>query len=443
MEKKCSAKKHSEITAIYYCQDCKKFLCNKCQNLHSELIEEHQLIKLEKNTIWENIFTGYCKENSHINKLEYFCKTHNKLCCIECICKIKDETRGYHSDCEVCKIENIINEKKDKLKDNIKCLEELLKILESSMNEIRKTSEKINEDKEKAKLNIQNIFTKIRNVLNEKEEELLKEIDEKYDKLFLTDNVIKESEKLPDKVKISLEKGKKIDKEWDNNKINLMINGCINIENHISDINSINTKFKNCNLNYKNDINFSINEELINLILKNIKTFSISQSFKFKWKSGPNYTLSNNDLIATKTSGGSAHNCNILGDIILPKNRINRWKIKLKKFTPQDYQWTILVGVGPSDLNQNEGNPYNHTWTFLCGYSKISIKSGSPSDYNGHNGQLKEGDIVEVIMNTINGELSFSINGVNYGIACRIPLDIELSPFVNIYHQGESIELLN
>ena len=31
MDKKCSAKKHSEIAAIYYCQDCKKFLCNKCQ----------------------------------------------------------------------------------------------------------------------------------------------------------------------------------------------------------------------------------------------------------------------------------------------------------------------------------------------------------------------------------------------------------------------------
>ena len=46
-------------------------------------------------------------------------------------------------------------------------------------------------------------------------------------------------------------------------------------------------------------------------------------------------------------------------------------------------------------------------------------------------------------MNTINGELSFSINEVNFGIACRIPLDIELSPFVSIYNQGESIELLN
>ena len=74
-------------------------------------------------------------------------------------------------------------------------------------------------------------------MLNEREEELLKEIDEKYDELFLTENEIKESEKLPDKIKISLEKGIKIDKEWDNNKLNLMINGCINIENHIRDIN--------------------------------------------------------------------------------------------------------------------------------------------------------------------------------------------------------------
>ena len=46
-------------------------------------------------------------------------------------------------------------------------------------------------------------------------------------------------------------------------------------------------------------------------------------------------------------------------------------------------------------------------------------------------------------MNTINGELSFSINDINYGVACKIPLNIELSPFVLIRDKGESIELLN
>ena len=256
MEKKCSTKKHSEIDAIFYCQDCKKFLCNKCQNHHSEFLEEHPLIKVDKNTNWENIFTGYCKENYHSTKLEYFCKTHNKLCCTECICKIKDETKGQHTDCDVCKIEIIINEKKNKLKENIEKLEALLKTLENSMNDIKKISQKMNEDKEKEKLNVQNIFTKLRNVLNEREEELLKEIDKVYDKLFLSENIIKESEKLPDKFKISLEKGKKIDKEWDNNKLSLMINNCVNIENNIIDLNLINTQIRKFNSNNNKDNNF-------------------------------------------------------------------------------------------------------------------------------------------------------------------------------------------
>ena len=46
-------------------------------------------------------------------------------------------------------------------------------------------------------------------------------------------------------------------------------------------------------------------------------------------------------------------------------------------------------------------------------------------------------------MNTINGELSFSINAENYGVAWKISLDISLSPFVLIYYEGDSIELLN
>ena len=45
-------------------------------------------------------------------------------------------------------------------------------------------------------------------------------------------------------------------------------------------------------------------------------------------------------------------------------------------------------------------------------------------------------------MNTINGELSFSINGENYGVACKISLDISLSPFVLINYEGHTIELI-
>ena len=289
------------------------------------------MFNVDKNTNFENIFTWYCKEKNHCNQIEYFCKNHNKLCCVECICKIKDEIKGQHTDCDVCKIENIAEEKRNKLKENIKCLEELSKSLENSINELKKIIEKKNEEKEKLKLEVQNIFTKIRNALNEKEDDLLIQIDKEYGDLFINDNLVKESEKYPDKVNNSLEKGKNIDNEWNNNKLSLMINDCINIENNINDINKINENIKKCYSNDKKEIKCSISEYEFNNFLVNIKKFcNISCNILFKWKSGPNYTLSNNDLIATKIKGGSGYNCNILGDIILPKNKINKWKIKLK-----------------------------------------------------------------------------------------------------------------
>ena len=63
-------------------------------------------------------------------------------------------------------------------------------------------------NKEELKLKIQNIFTKIRNILNNREEELLLEVDKKFNKLYYNEDIIKQSESLPNKIKIYLEKGK-------------------------------------------------------------------------------------------------------------------------------------------------------------------------------------------------------------------------------------------
>ena len=119
---KCSLKKHQEIDAISYCQKCKKYFCNKCQNLHSELMDEHKIINLEQKN---DVFIDLCKEANHNAKLEYFCKEHNTLCCVACTSKRKDEGYGQHFDCDVCPIKNIEQEKKNKLKENIKNLEEI------------------------------------------------------------------------------------------------------------------------------------------------------------------------------------------------------------------------------------------------------------------------------------------------------------------------------
>ena len=275
--KKCSFKKHLEIDAIKYCIECKINLCNKCINHHSELFDEHHLFNLDKNE--NEIFTGFCQEKKHNIELEYFCKTHNQLCCAACITKIEGGGNGQHTNCDICFIKEIKDEKKSKLKNNIKSLESLFNKLELSINELKKLFKRINENKEELKLKIQKLFTKIRGALNEREDELLLEVDNQYDKLFLKEDIIIESEKLPNKIKISLEKGKLIEKENEENKnikLNSYINDCINVEKNIKFIDEINEKIEKCNSNKNIIIKFIPDEnenDGVSQFLETIKTF--------------------------------------------------------------------------------------------------------------------------------------------------------------------------
>ena len=269
---KCSSANHKEIDALTFCGECKIYMCNKCDKFHSEMFQNHNSIKLEKGKDITELFTGFCKEKKHKVELEYFCKNHNELCCAECIAKLKGKEKGQHSDCDVCFIEDIENEKRNKLKENIKCLEDISINLEQKIKELKSIYDKINESKEELKINIQKIFTKLRNVLNNREDELLFEVDNKYNELYLNEDIIKECDKLPNKIKISLEKGKEIENNWDINKIALLINNCINIENNIRNIKLINGNIGKINSS-KIDIKFYPKEEGINNLLDSIKIF--------------------------------------------------------------------------------------------------------------------------------------------------------------------------
>ena len=117
IKKFCSFKNHNEVESISFCSRCQIYMCNKCLNHHENIFEIHPVIKI--NELKNEIFTGYCQEENHINKLEFFCKNHNQLCCVSCICKISKNGKGQHKDCDICCIEDIKKEKKSKLKDNI------------------------------------------------------------------------------------------------------------------------------------------------------------------------------------------------------------------------------------------------------------------------------------------------------------------------------------
>ena len=110
-KKKCSLNEHNEIDAIIYCQECRVYMCKKCEKVHSGLLKNHHFYSLDKNI--NEIFTGLCTKPNHSMSLEYFCKTHNQLCCAACISKIRNKGNGEHKNCKVYDISKI-KKKKEK-----------------------------------------------------------------------------------------------------------------------------------------------------------------------------------------------------------------------------------------------------------------------------------------------------------------------------------------
>ena len=344
INKKCSNKEHKDINAIYYCQDCKIYICNKCSNHHQELFNNHYIQNLDNN---KKIFIDICEEKNHPIKMEFYCKNHNKLCCVACISKIEVKGYGQHKDCDVCIIENIKEEKKNKLNDNIKYLEDLSNNLNNSIKEIKILFDKINERKEKLKLDIQKIFTKLRNQLNEREDELLLEIDNKFNSIFGNEDIIKESEKLPNKIKLSLENGKLKDNDWnDNSKLSSNINTCINIEDDIRTIKIINDNIKKYKLNDDINIIFKIDDEFFENYFKMIKSFvQITNQFEI-------------DSLILKSKDQIDKFYNLLS------NQIKINNINLLYRASRD-------GLNLNNMKNKINNKSNLIFLFLAGESKI------------------------------------------------------------------------
>ena len=453
IKKKCSSEKHKDNIAKLYCQECKIYMCNKCENHHSELFPNHHQYNVDKDL--NEIFTGLCKEENHFLQLDYFCKNHNLLCCAACLSKIKTKGNGQHTDCDVCDIKDIINEKKDKLKENIKYLEDLSKSLQDSINELKKIFEKINENKEELKMKIQKVFTNIRNALNDREDKLLLEVDNKFNTSYFKEDLIKENEKLPNKIKISLEKGKKTDNEWNNdnnNNLNLFINNCLDIEQNIKYIKEINENLLKFKYNDKKFI-FSPEEENNNVI-NLIKEFgnildNNTNKFKFKFKKCPNNM--NQDRLFTVTGEGeniltkTGNDRICMGSICesqLEKDNEYTWKIKILKSTKC---CNVFVGVSTIDFDFYSSSwetNKNCGWYFYCHDSTLC--SGPPHNYNMKKTNLKKvKDEIIVIMNMKKRTLKFIIDNEDKGDSYTdIPIDKPIVPSVLLYDKNDSIEII-
>ena len=446
-KKKCNFKEHKELDAITYCQECQIYLCNKFSTYHDGLFENHHLLKISDNI--NNIFTGYCSEYNHRNLLKYFCRNHNILCCAACIAKIKDKGDGKHKDCDVCIIDKIKDEKKNKLKENIKKLEDLSKGFEKSMNDIKMLFKKINDDKDELKESIQKIFTQLRNKLNEREDELLNNIEEEFTKVYQCDDkLIKEYEKLPNKIKESIEKGKLIDKEWNNdNEIISSINDCINLENNIKNILIINDNLKNQDKYQKIKIQFLPKESGINDFSHEIKNFGKITPHFLNFRRSPldinnkiQYTLTtseNNSIIITKKERNEW--VGILGENEFEKSTEYKWRIKILKNKSNH----IRIGIIQKDYDIKSSGEYSCGYCFYLYYN--SLYSGPPYYYSNKKTNLnsvKNEVIIVMTLEKERGKLKFIIDNIDKGYSYTdIPLEKPYVPVVFLYDLDDSIKV--
>ena len=276
------------------------------------------------------------------------------------------------------------------------------------------------------------------------------EVDKKFDNLFFKEDIIKEGEKLPNKLKDSLEKGKIIINDWNKDKLNSLINDCLNIENNIKDINIINESIKKCNSN-NSKIYFIPQESDINYFIDSIKEFGkiYYNDFKFRLKICPSNVIKDRKFTITGEKENiftkTGKDCLWMGTIC--ENQLDKsieqhtWKIKILK--TQHYY--IMIGVATADFDFNSASyekNKNYGWYYYC-YNG-TLYSGPPHNYQAKNVKLKSRtNEITIIMNMKKKTLKFIIDTEDKGESYTdIPLDKPITPSILLYNTNDSVEIL-
>ena len=104
-----------------------------------------------------------------------------------------------------------------------------------------------NKNKENLKSKIKNVFLKLKNLLETREDQLLLELEKEYNKIFLDEKIIKENQKLPLKLKNSSELISSIREiENEEDELSSEINYYIEFEKDLNKINEIKEKINKC-----------------------------------------------------------------------------------------------------------------------------------------------------------------------------------------------------
>ena len=438
--KKCSFEEHKDIDAISYCSKCDIYVCEKCKDYHNNLINRNhnQIFNKENNEI--------CLEKNHQEKLEYFCRTHNKLCCRACVTKIKGLGNGQHSECDICFVKDITDERKNILEQNIIYLKNNRTTFDSLIKKLKEAYKEISDKKEKLKIRIQKFFTKIRNEINKREDQLLLIVEQVYENYFFNKNFSKDIDKIENKLNLSINKGMLISNEYNNDEINFisLINDCILIEDCIKDINYLKENYEKYEKNETLSIDLKLKEEEINF-LNNIKNLGniYTNNFFFKFKffiDEYNYTnrkyiiIGEKENVAKKMAEDNQFTL-IRCENKLELNKIYKWKINILNSKLK----VILVGISQDEEELNPSLNNINGWYFYCFNS--TLYSGKPHNYKNKQTNLDKIDKDIIISFDMNKATLSFISNNKIESYYNIPLDKPLYPSILLHDEYDTIEI--
>ena len=438
--KKCSFEEHKDIDAISYCSKCDIYVCEKCKDYHNNLINRNhnQIFNKENNEI--------CLEKNHQEKLEYFCRTHNKLCCRACVTKIKGLGNGQHSECDICFVKDITDERKNLLNQNIIYLKNNRTSFDSLIKKLKEAYKEISDKKEKLKIRIQKFFTKIRNEINKREDQLLLIVEQVYENYFFNKNFSKDIDKIENKLNLSINKGMLVSNEYNNDEINFisLINDCILIEDCIKEINYLKENYEKYEKNETLAIDLKLKEEEINF-LNNIKNLGniYTNNFFFKFKffiDEYNYTnrkyiiIGEKENVAKKMTEDNQFTL-IRCENKLELNKIYKWKINILNSKLK----VILVGISQDEEELNPSLNNINGWYFYCFNS--TLYSGKPHNYKNKQTNLDKIDKDIIISFDMNKATLSFISKNKIESYYNIPLDKPLYPSILLHDEYDTIEI--
>jgi hypothetical protein len=147
---------------------------------------------------------------------------------------------------------------------------------------------------------------------------------------------------------------------------------------------------------------------------------------QLKWKEGPNYTVSSDGRQATKTAPDGdwcATPIMELGD-----EELIEWGVRTKGY--------VMIGVAPATINQTTTVNYDVSGWYIYANNGSLYSPGSPSV-----SYATAGTLIVVKLNRSLGQISFSVDGIDKGVAYSSLPKVPLVASVCLYQNGAQVEI--